>query len=192
MLMRLLSLLLLVMSCTPAPSNEDTCEPNGHIHRSAQEGDWCHCSEGYKPSESGLFCEVDPTFAPPGPFTFGQAPERACWHILNGPFEVGSNLSKFKTVYTVKLALAENGQYRGQVSMKAWKTGRFALFLSEPMPVVLKEGVINVPSKLSETPSACSEWKRQEGYELVSRVSYTLELGPSPRPEIKLMLEEVP
>lgn len=190
--MRFLALFLFIAGCAPEPSKEDTCEPHGHLHRSAKDGDWCHCFEGYQPSKSGLFCEVDPTFTPPGPFTFGEATERACWHASNGPFEVGTVLSKFKTVYTVKLSPIENGQYRGTANATAWKTGRFALFVSAEVPVSVKEGIVNVPSKLSSAVAACDEWKRQEGFEWVSRVNYNIDLGPAPFSEVQVMLEEVP
>jgi hypothetical protein len=186
----MLTLTWFLAACgAPAPK-QDPCEPNGHVHRSATEGDFCHCFEGYV--ATGISCEEDPNYAPLGPFAFGTSTATACWHAQNGPFDKGSGkLTSFKTVYTVKLEPSSADTFTGSVTFQAWKTGRFGVFLGPDVPVALFENLLPVKVEAQSAIETCTELKSQYGYSLLSKVDYRLEFGPTPHSQVQLMVDEV-
>lgn len=184
----------------PAQSS-DPCAPNGHVHREPT-GDWCHCNKGYRATEEGLACETDPGYVPSEGFSFGDNGEHACWHVTNGPFvTVTASTSRlprvddFHTYYTVKLR-QEGGQYVGTFSYKAFATGNFVIYLGTPdVPVTLVETAVQTtltPAGTRATDNHCDGLKHMVGYELTDRVQYTLTLGPTPLPELGMVIEHLP
>lgn len=140
-------------------------------------------------------CMVDPSYVPPGPFEFGNSTDNACWHAVNGPFESisapNTALSRVKTVYTVELPGGSEGTYSGSVKFRAWKTGRFALFVGANVPAKLSEGIFEVDIARQGPVDVCTQFSQQFGYELVSKVEYTIQLGPAPSAQVRLMMDEV-
>lgn len=195
----------------PEPSSEqpqeqvDPCAPNGHIHREST-GDWCHCDRGHMASEQGLSCLPDPDYVPRDGFDFGDNGEHACWHVGNGPFALVTasvdrqpRVDSFHTYYTVKLR-PEGGQYVGTFSFKAYATGDFIAYLSDAsVPMAVREGtkVLEVAAT-SPIPEALRDGVCQGGlvhmvgYELTDKVQYTVTFGPTPLPELGLVIEHLP
>ncbi|MFP2907620.1 hypothetical protein ACLESD_21730 [Pyxidicoccus sp. 3LFB2] len=185
----------------PDPAPSDPCEPHGHVHREPT-GDWCHCNKGYRATAEGLACEADPDYVPSAGFSFGDNGEHACWHVTNGPYvTVTASTSRlprvddFHTYYTVKLR-QEGGQYVGTFSYKAFATGNFVVYLGTPdVPITLVETAIQkpvTPAGTRATDDHCDGLKHMVGYELTDRVQYTLTLGPTPLPELGMVIEHLP
>ncbi len=203
-------------ACGPTPEPEpktpdeqpqeqtDPCAPNGHIHREPT-GDWCHCDRGHLASEQGLSCVPDPNYVPRDDFDFGDNGEHACWHVSNGPFATVTaavdrqpRVDSFHTYYTVKLR-PEGGQYVGTFNFKAYATGDFIAFLSDAsVPMAFREGttVLEVAAT-SPIPEALRDGVCQGGlvhmvgYELTDKVQYTVTFGPTPLPELGLVIEHL-
>ncbi|RKH37214.1 hypothetical protein [Corallococcus sicarius] len=177
----------------------DPCAPRGHIHREP-EGDWCHCDRGSIASEQGLSCVPDPNYVPRDGFDFGDDGEHACFHVTNGPFSTVTaspdrlpRVDDFHTHYTVKLR-QENGASVGTFNFKAWATGDFVLYLStHDVAVTVKEGERVVePVGTQATGAFCDGLKHMVGYELTDKVQYTVSFGPTPAPELGLVIEHLP
>ncbi|WNG35024.1 hypothetical protein F0U61_16230 [Archangium violaceum] len=183
----------------PSQEQTDPCAPNGHIHREPT-GDWCHCDRGYMASEEGLSCIPDPNYDPDAGFSFGDNGEHACWHVTNGPFatvtasvERQPRVDAFHTYYTVKLR-PENGQYVGTFSFKGYATGNFVAYLSDAsVPLSLHEGALLVPQVATSPVPAdiCTGLVHMVGYQLTDQVQYTVTLGPTPLPELGLVIEHL-
>ncbi|QRO00260.1 hypothetical protein JRI60_15155 [Archangium violaceum] len=189
----------------PQPQGQtDPCAPHGHIHREPT-GDWCHCDRGYLAAAQGLSCQQDPNYVPRDGFDFGDNGQHACWHVTNGPFALVTaaldrqpRVDAFHTYYTVKLR-PENGQYVGTFNFKGYATGDFVLYLSDAsVPVAVREGTsVLQPVATAPIPQDIRDGVCQGGlvgmvgYELTDKVQYTVTFGPTPLPELGLVIEHL-
>jgi hypothetical protein len=182
----------------PTPQQqEDPCAPHGHIHREPT-GDWCHCDRGYLAATEGLACLVDPDYTPRDEFDFGDDGVHACWHVDNGPYSSVTasadrqpRVDAFHTLYTVTLRPVE-GQYTGTFQFKAFATGDFIVYLSQQVPLTVREGERVVPIAAEKPTTACAGLQHMVGLELTNRVTYTITLGPTPLQQLRMVTEYLP
>ncbi|HEX8441151.1 hypothetical protein [Archangium sp.] len=177
----------------------DPCTPHGHIHREPT-GDWCHCDRGYLAPEQGLSCQQDPNYVPRTGFDFGDNGQHACWHVTHGPFgTVTASLERqprvdgFHTYYTVRLR-PEGGQYVGTFNFKGFATGDFVAYLSDArVPLSVREGerLMEPLATAPIPPDVCTGLVHMVGYELTNQVQYTFTFGPTPLPELGLVIEHL-
>jgi hypothetical protein len=182
---------------TPPQQQEDPCAPNGHIHREPT-GDWCHCDRGHIAAEEGLACVVDPNYTPRDGFDFGDDGVHACWHVDNGPY--GSvtaspdrvpRVDAFHTLYTVNLRQV-NGEYTGTFQFKAFATGDFVVYMSQKVPLTIREGELAVPIAAEKPTTACTGLQHMVGLELTDKVTYTFTLGPTSLQQLRMVTEYLP
>lgn len=188
-----------LMACGPkAPVSGDPCEPGGHIHREPG-GDWCHCDRGFRAPPQGLSCEVDPSFTGRTTIDLGASDERACWHATRGPFETqtdGGRAEQFLTFYTVELSPRSDGLRSATASHRAAVSSPHVLTVSRGVNVTVHEtlpggGSKEVPALVTRATSFCPELSQQYGFELVGRVDYRLEFGPSAQTQARFVLDQV-
>lgn len=198
--MRGLAFAALVAACggAPSPLSGDPCEPGGHVHREAG-GDWCHCDRGFKAGITGLTCEVDPNFTGRTTVELGTTDERACWHATRGPFATpddGSRVDQFLTHYTVALATRGDGLRGATAHYRAAVSAPHVLTLSRGVNVVVQEVLPSGSSKevgvlVTRATTACAALSQQFGFELVNRVEYRFEFGPSTQEQVGFVLDQV-
>jgi hypothetical protein len=192
--------LLLVASCgaPPGPMKGDPCDPGGHIHRDPA-GDWCHCDRGFKAALQGLACEVDPNFTGRTTLDLGNTDERACWHASRGPFAMqtdGSRIDQFLTFYTLDLPARSDGLHTASASYRAAVSAPHVLSVNRSVNVTVHEvlptgGAKEVPVLVTRATTFCSELTQQYGFELVSRVEYRFDFGPSQQAQARFVLDQV-
>lgn len=176
---------------------EDPCAPHGHIHREPT-GDWCHCDRGYLAAAEGLACEVDPNYTPRDEFDFGDEGEHACWHVDNGPYGTVTasesrtpSVDAFHTLYTVKLRPVGE-QYTGTFQFKAFATGDFIVYLSQQVPLTVREADQVVSPVGEKATTTCEGLRHMVGLELTDKVTYTFTLGPTSLQQLRMVTEHLP
>jgi hypothetical protein len=188
---------LLACGAVPAPPG-DPCDPGGHIHRDPA-GDWCHCDRGFKAALAGLACEVDPNFTGRTTLDLTGTDERACWHAARGPFATqgdGSRIDQFLTFYTLGLEARSDGLRTASASYRAAVTSPHVLTLSRGTNVTVFEqlptgATKEVPILVTRATTACPQVSQQFGFELVNRVEYRFEFGPSAQEQVRFVLDQV-
>ena len=182
----------------PAPLIGDTCTPGGHVHREPS-GDWCHCDRGFKATLIGLACAVDPNFTGRTTLDLGATDDRACWHALRGPFATqgdGSRIDEFLTHYTLGLTSRSDGLRSASANYKAAVTAPHVLTVNRGVNVTVIEVLPSgdtkaVPVLVTRATTACSMLSQQFGFELVNRVEYRFEFGPSAQDQAQFVLDQV-
>jgi hypothetical protein len=194
----LLPMVLVGCGAVPQPVAGDPCEPGGHIHREPG-GDWCHCDRGFKAADQGLDCVVDPNFTGRTTVELGTTDERACWHASRGPFASqadGARVDQFLTHYTVGLTARSDGLRAASASYRAAVSAPHVLSVSRGVNVTVHEllpsgGSKEVPVLVTRATSFCTELSQQYGFELVNRVEYRFDFGPSQQEKVSFVLDQV-
>lgn len=179
-------------ACGSLPEG-DSCAPGGHVHRDPA-GDWCHCDRGYRASDDGLTCEVDPTFR--ATIELGESDARACWHSVNGPFravESGENVDDFLVYFTVKLTPRSDGTFEGSLRYRPATSGAHAFSLDSGGPLSVVEWLDRKSSAVdlvvTRSRDVCVGVKQQWGASLEARAEYELQLGPQRSETVALLID---